>query len=142
MVSRLKATLNECVSAVGSIKTFSIKVYYHLTAYVPRKLPTDQAEIVAFKETLQLYFGLDDRHDVWLTVYGQITSTPATKLRKSYGEIANAARRHSVINPLAQNQKIATIKALEGMLKEKLEEQTEHEIRQKATAQEIAVAPV
>ena len=138
----LKQTVmwKECAALVDGIKNFIIRAYYHLTAYIPRRLPTDHAELNDFRGTLQQYFGLEDKHEVWLTVYGHIQSTPATSLRKSYGSIANAAKRLQV-NKTAQEQKIVAIQALQLMLKENMEGMTNHEIVQKAQGEEISGHP-
>lgn len=132
------------MSFVESMKTSSIKLYWHLTAYVPRKLPKDQAEYAAFCETLEQYFGIRNSYDVWMTVAGQVTSTPPNCLRKSYGSIANAAKR-LYINKVAHDQKLIAIEALNVILEQKAKELADIEatqITQKAQDNEACVAPV
>ena len=141
MDMKLTAMWSDCVKLVGDTKRFFIKAYYHLTAYVPRKLPKDHLQLNEMREVLELYFGLPNRHDVWLTVYGQITSTPSTSLRKSYGSIANAAKRLQV-NKVAHEQKLIAIEALKVMLEEKVGELADSEIAQKAANKEFSVAPI
>ncbi len=77
------------------------KLYYWLTAYVPRRLPTTEAQYDRFKNVLVDCYGVPNEPQVWALVSGQIASTPAHKLRKSWGHIANAAKRLG-INGLAQ----------------------------------------
>jgi len=78
------------------------RFYYKLTAYFPRKLPANSAELQRFCDILHEAYGLPDTHSTWITVSGQITSTPPHKLRRPWGEIANCALRLS-INSLAQD---------------------------------------
>lgn len=95
-------------------------VWYWLTAYVPRPLPTDHDEYLSFKQALHHYFGLDDNDHVWMTVASQIHSNPPTSLYRSYGKIANAAKRLKV-NAIAQDQKLLALSNLETKLREKAE---------------------
>jgi hypothetical protein len=114
---QLRAIWSDYVTVAKDIRKSLAKAYYHVTAYVPRRLPTNQWEFVEFKRRLIQYYGLEDRHDVWLTVCGHVTATPATKLRKSYGSIANAAKRLQV-NKTAHDQKTVAIQALQVILEE------------------------
>lgn len=99
---------------------YIFKAYYLLTAYIPRRLPRTVDEFYSLQYTLITYYGLEDREDVWLAVCGHITSTPATKLRKSYADLANPGKRLS-INKIAQDQKQFYISELENKLKEATE---------------------
>lgn len=93
-----------------------LKLYYLLTAHIPRQLPRNKKELEELAYILINYYGLPDKPDVWFTVSGQITSTPATKTRKPYSHIVNAARRLGV-NALARALREDMIKKHEDQLK-------------------------
>lgn len=84
---------------------FFKKLYYVLTFYMPRRLPKNLEELMKMKEIFITYYGLEDRPDIWFTVCGQISATPATHLRKPYSDMVKAAKRLAV-NRLARDAKI------------------------------------
>lgn len=100
---------------------FIFKTWFWLTAYIPRPLPTNEEEYLNFQQDLIQYFGLEDNDHVWITVASQIHATPPTSLYRSYGKIANAAKRLKV-NAIAQDQKLLAVGNLEHKLKLKLED--------------------
>lgn len=100
---------------------FIFKTWFWLTAYIPRPLPTNEDEYENFQQDLIQYFGLEDNDHVWITVASQIHATPPTSLYRSYGKIANAAKRLKV-NAIAQDQKLLAVGNLEHKLKLKLED--------------------
>lgn len=83
---------------------FIFKAYYHLTAYLPRPLPKNTEDLLRLKVTMTNSYGLKDSPEVWYTIASQISSTPSTKIRKSYGSMVNAAKRLD-INKVAQGLK-------------------------------------
>lgn len=99
------------------------KLYYKTTAHLPRKLPESQAELVRLKFILSGAFSLEDKEQTWAAVLGQITSTPAHKMRKSYATLANAARRMTV-NAIAQEEKMRMVNSLQARLQKAAEEMT------------------
>lgn len=101
-----------------------IKAYYVLTAYVPRKLPRTEEEFMFLRSILIGCYDVKDEAPTWMTVAGQITSTPGHKLRKPWGHIANSAKRLGV-NKLAQSYRMA----FEDALKKSLEDQTKVEVK-------------
>lgn len=115
----------ECVTAAVSkpqdkmshLSDAFFKVYYHLTAYVPRKLPRDYDQFMKLKSIMVKYYGLEDRPDVWFTVSGQISSTDAHKSRKPYGYMVNAAKRLET-NRVAREAKLYFNKLNEDRIKE------------------------
>jgi len=102
------------------------KLYYLLTAYIPRKLPTTPLEYAQLKDILVDYYGVPNDAAAWITVAGQITSTQANKLRKSYGAIANAAKRLE-INKLASEQKAVEMARFQDKLEKELKAYVEAE---------------
>jgi hypothetical protein len=94
-----------------------LKAYYHVTAYIPRRLPRSLEDFMALKEILMKGYGLEDRPDVWFTVCGQMTSTSATSIRKPYAHYVNAAKRLET-NRLARDGKIYFNKLNEDKIKE------------------------
>lgn len=100
------------------------KIYYHLTAYVPRKLPATEAEFLAFKDIMLKYYGLKDEPDTYAMMTGQIQSTPGHKIRKSYGHIANSVKRLG-INGLAKCYRVAAQQEAEARAMKALEAQVE-----------------
>lgn len=105
----------ECVRYVDQKLSIS-KTYYLLTAHIPRKLPTNEVEFEALKKLFIKVYSLEDALPVWITVAGQITSTPAHKIRKSHASIVNAAKRLR-INAIAHNQKMLAMTELENRLR-------------------------
>lgn len=105
-----------------------IKYYYLLTAYFPRPLPRTSEEFIRIKEIFIQYYGLEDKPDIWLTVIGHMTSVPTSRLRKSYGNIVNAAKRLR-INASLQKEKQVYIKELTDRL-EVLAKQVSDEYRE------------
>ena len=103
------------------------QIYYQLTAYIPRPIPTTVEEYEEMKEIFMRYYGLENSAPIWATVAGQICSTPATNLRKSYGSIVNAAKRLA-INKLANDQKMLAIEGLQNMLKAKMEQVAKEQV--------------
>ncbi len=115
------------------------KLYYLLTAYVPRKLPSDEWEYDDLKGILIKYFGLkQDDPKTWLTVAGHIQSTPTYKMTCSYGLLANVAKRLTV-NKLAQEHKILETARLNALLQAKMEEEAK---RMQEEADEAGEAPL
>ena len=98
------------------------KIYYHLTAYIPRRLPSSEAEFMKLKDILINYYDVLDEPQTYHMLAGQITSVPATKIRKPYGELANAIKRLK-INSLAQCYRIYAQKEMEAKMASLAEEQ-------------------
>lgn len=91
------------------------KAYYKATAFVPRRLPYTEAEFLKFKSTILETYDFADTPANMATMVGQITCTPAHKVRKSYAHIANVMKRLT-INGVAQSYRIKAIKDLESQL--------------------------
>lgn len=92
-------------------------LFHLLSAPYPRLLPDTDEKIAGLKRTLVKFYGLEDRPDVWLTVFGQIAGRPITSNRISYRRLAIAGRR------LTSNAVIKKHKDLEiGKLNARLEE--------------------
>lgn len=106
-----------------------IKFIYKLTGYFPRKLPKTNEEFEALQTILKTYYGVDDREDTWLTLCGQIHSTPATKIRRSYKGLANACNRLDV-NKTARDIKELYIKRLEIKLREATQKLVDDEAKE------------
>ncbi len=100
------------------------KAYYHLTAYLPRKLPSSEAEFLAFRDVLLNYYSLKDEPQTYVVIAGQIQSTPGHKLRKSYGTIANHVKRVK-INAIAQCYKVAANQQMEYKLSELMKKEAD-----------------
>ncbi len=90
---------------------------HRLTPWLPRKLPSTQAEYDDMKRILLEAYNVPDEPQVWALVAGHITSTPAHVMRKPWGHIANACKRLA-INKLAQDNKVAAINELKAKLEE------------------------
>lgn len=80
------------------------KLYYKLTAHVPRHLPETSEDIKKIKEVFTQVFGLEDSPQVWYTVFANMASVKATSTRVSYASLVNIAKRLE-INKLLQDQK-------------------------------------
>ena len=100
------------------------KLYYKLTYFLPRPIPKTEYDYEKFKDILIQYFGVKNDPKSWMTVAGQITSTPSEKMYKSWGKIANCAKRLD-INKLAHDHKTQAIKDLNELLKKAFEAEQE-----------------
>lgn len=91
------------------------KLYYHFTAYVPRKLPKNEAELIKIKDILIKVYGVKDEYSTYARFVGAITSTHGDSIRKSYGVIANNIKRVT-INDLARSFVMSEHKKMEEKL--------------------------
>jgi hypothetical protein len=112
------------------------KLYYQLTGWIPRPLPTDQESYEKMKVILKDAYGVPDELQVWGLLSGLITSTPPHRLSKSYQRIANCCHRLS-INKLAVENKAKVMEAMQKQLEDKIRaeaEKEESEVEAKAEA--------
>lgn len=93
------------------------KYYYLATAYIPRKLPTHPTQYDYMKTVFVEAYGVRDWPGAWETFAAQVYSTPATSIRKAWGNIANACKRVDM-NGLARQYKDYAAFALDQYLKE------------------------
>ncbi len=103
-----------------------LNIYYLLTAYLPRRLPSTKEELARLREVLVNHYGLEDRSDIWLTIFGNLSSRPATSLWFYYGQL-NAVGRRMDINKLVHQEKLIEIKKLEDRLEELTKKAKEHD---------------
>lgn len=103
----------------------------------PITLPRTEAEFLKLKQTLIDLYDLEDSPEIWHTVCGAITSTPAWRLKKPILDIVNPAKRLKV-NKVAHDQKMLAYEQVELKLKEKLAE----EVKKLAETTEVTGAPV
>lgn len=99
-------------------------LYYKVTAYIPRQLPTTTDEIEDLQWILVKYFGLENDPAVWMNVMGDITSTPRTTTRKSLALLANVGKR-VIINKAAHDFQVLEHNKLMDKLKKKVAETSE-----------------
>lgn len=104
------------------MKTFFITLYYKFTAYVPRRLPTDEAQWDSLRHVLRTYYGVPNTLEVWITVAGQITGTPTSRIRRSYGFLANTGKRLG-INKVIHEEKQKMMKVYNDRLETLVKEQ-------------------
>lgn len=117
-----------------------MKLYYFLTGYLPRRLPSTKDELDALRCTLQLYYGLGDSLDEWICVLGHLQATPARSLRNSYINLVNPAKRLRV-NKLAQDEKMLAIGANQKILEEKLKAKLEQVASELPSNEEAEESP-
>ncbi len=96
------------------------KLWYKLTAYIPRRLPLTEKEYDDFVYIVTNYYGLVLDSTVLLTVIGQMTARPASSLRFSYGSVVNAGKRMH-INKALQAKKVIEIAKLQAILDKEVE---------------------
>ncbi len=99
------------------------RLWYHLTAYVPRLLPATQDEYERVKAVLVHAYDVPDEPQIWVLVAGQIVSHDPYKRRKAWGHIANAAKKLRVMN-LAMGHKHAALEELNAKLKDAIERES------------------
>lgn len=100
------------------------RLFYHLTAYLPRRLPATELQLEHFKRVMTQFYGLPDEPQVWVLVSGQITSTPSHRLRKAWGHIANSAKRIN-INKLSQEWASDSRAILKAMVQQSVAQQVD-----------------
>lgn len=101
------------------------KVWYQLTARMPRHLPQTFDQWAKLKAILHIHYGVPDEPLSWAAIAGQITSLEATCMRKSYQSLANAAKRLKV-NQVAHDLKMIAYQENEANLKAKLQKAMEN----------------
>lgn len=117
-----------------------IKFYYWFTAYVPRHLPRNESEFESLKYVLVNYYGIADNSKSWATVAGHLSSVPSHSLRRSYGFLANTAKR-IVINEVIQKFRSIAIRELEQQLKEAFEKFQKENPEEKSETQASEILP-
>lgn len=85
------------------------RLYYRLTAHLPRKLPRTQAEFQKLRDIMVSAYSCNDQPSTTMVLAGQVTSTEAHRIRKSYAHIANCIKRLE-INAVAQEFRQIAIK--------------------------------
>lgn len=96
------------------------KLYYLLTAYVPRTLPKTQEDFEKMREIMVQHYGLEDDPKITYTLASQLMSGEPHSLRRSYGSMANAAKKLNIAK-MVQDLKSLAIKEEQAKLKEKAE---------------------
>lgn len=99
------------------------RVFFKLTARIPRRMPETMSEFDSLKSDLIQGFGLKDEPNTWITVAGQIISQKATQTKITYRDLVSVAKRLE-INKVAHDQRGLALEKLQVMLKEALEKQT------------------
>lgn len=101
---------------------FLLRLWYQLTARVPRLLPSTWSEWADLKYVLIFYFDVPDEAQTWATVAGHVGSVPTKTLRCSYRYLANVALRLSV-NKVAQDVRVEAVSELKKKLEEQMKKQ-------------------
>lgn len=127
--------------------------YYHLTAHLPRKLPRTPQEFKALRQIMIQAYGCNDQPSTTMVMAGQVTSTEAHKVRKSYAHIANCIKRLEINAVAAEFRQLAiqennarlesaTKKAVEAFQSEESHDQTSEIISEAHGQPEPARAPI
>lgn len=115
----------ECAGAVRTMRRRASDLFrglFHgLTGHLPRLLPATDSEVLELKQTLIKHYGLEDRPDVWLTIFGQLAGRPITSNRISYKRLQTAGLRLTS-NAIIKKHKDLEIEKLHARLKEITEE--------------------
>lgn len=83
----------------------AIKLYYKLTASIPRHLPKTKEDVEKVKEIFTLAYNLKDSPQVWYTIFANMAAMKADETKISYKRLTNIAKRLD-INKLLQDQKL------------------------------------
>lgn len=86
--------------------SFLSRIFYMLTAYLPRNLPDSPEKYSRFKAIMVHAYGVEDTAQAWTIIAGQMTAHNPQKKRAAWGSIANAAKHMKIvqISRLAQAQ--------------------------------------
>lgn len=93
------------------------KLYYLLTAYIPRQLPQTQEQFEEVRAIMIKYYGLEDDPKITYTLAAQLMAGKPTSLRRSYGAMANATKKLGIakmvqdLKSLAVNQEKINLEA-------------------------------
>ena len=98
-----------------------VKLYYQLTAHIPRPLPKDLDQYRKMQEIFLKYYDLEDKLEIWAVVANQVQAGPPHRLWKDYASIVNSAKKLG-IQKIVQEEKERVYRLLEAKLKTKLEE--------------------
>lgn len=121
-MTTVETTLNQQIGGLMLISDIA-RLYYFLTAHIPRPMPETQDDIDNLKEIFIKYYNLEDSPTVWYTVFANIASIKANKKTISYRAITNIAKRLD-INKLLQDQKqIEYQKELDRLEKAKVKDE-------------------
>lgn len=126
--------------------------YYHLTAHLPRKLPRTPQEFKALRQIMIQAYGCNDQPSTTMVMAGQVTSTEAHKVRKSYAHIANCIKRLEINAVAAEFRQLAiqennarlesaTKKAVEAFQSEESHDQTSEIVSEAHGEPQPAQAP-
>jgi uncharacterized protein YerC len=114
-VTIAEVTLNQQIGGHMLISDMA-RLYYYLTAHIPRPMPESKEDLERLKEIFIKYYGLEDSPTVWYTVFANIASVKANK-------ITNIAKRLD-INKLLQDQKqIEYQKQIDSLEKAKVKDE-------------------
>jgi hypothetical protein len=112
------------------------RTYYKITAHLPRKLPRTPLEFSNLRKIMIDAYLCNDQPSTTMVLAGQVTSTEAHKIRKSYAHIANCIKRLE-INAIAaefrgqaiaeNNQRLADAAQRVSDAMKAEEEQKEHD---------------
>lgn len=109
-----------------------IALWYWLTAYVPRKIPTSASEWDFFCYVLKEAFGVEDDPAIWMTIAGNLNSQPAQKIRVPWGYIANTGKRVKISATIREYQRLYS-----GVLQLRLEAAIKNETDRVRKEQEV-----
>ena len=116
-------------------------LWYQLTAYLPRLLPTTPEQYERLKHVLIHAYGVPDEPPVWILVSGQISSVPAQKIRLAWGLIANAAKRMQINQFMRECSKPAR-RAIEEKLMAEMLAQSELLAKEQNDQKNAEVQPI
>ncbi len=95
-----------------------MKLFYLLTAYLPRPLPKTKEEFEHMRQLMIKYYGLEDDPKVTYTLVSQLMTGAPFSLRRSYGMMANSAKKLRIaklvhdLKEIAIEEETARLKAL------------------------------
>ncbi len=106
------------------------KLYYILTALIPRNLPRNESDWDRLKWALTNYFGLPDSDEVWYTIVSHVCSLPLSYpyTKVSYSYLAAVGNKLSV-NKTAEVEKAKHRAALKVKFEEKMKADAEQYLK-------------
>lgn len=114
------------------------KAYYWTTTYLPRKLPDTQLGWENLFYTLTTFYGVNDTPASHAIIAGHACSTPAHSIRRSYGYLANVAKRLLINQAARQVSEAAGVllkKELEDLMAREIEKEKAKEVITEAQAE-------
>lgn len=99
------------------------KIYYQLTSWYPRPMPTTQEEVDKVMSVFVQAFGLEEDEQTFYTVLSNMHAIKGTSTRFYYGSLLSIAKRLKINSLLNERKKLVMQQHLDKIKKANEEQQ-------------------